>query len=77
MTDFDALLARLSQHEVAYILVGGAAAIAHGSSRLTQDLDIVYQRTSSNLDRLVMALVVSSPTFAALAGLPFVWDTPR
>jgi hypothetical protein len=27
-----------------FILVGGAAAVAHGSSRLTNDLDIVYDR---------------------------------
>jgi hypothetical protein len=38
MTNFDALLATLARREVAFILVGGAAAIAHGSARLTQDL---------------------------------------
>ena len=31
MTDFAALLAALSKHEVDFIVVGGAAAIAHGS----------------------------------------------
>ena len=41
MTDFEALLSTLSRHEVAFIVVGGAAAIAHGSARLTQDLNIV------------------------------------
>ena len=46
MTDFEALLNTLHRHEVAFILVGGAAAIAHGSARLTQDLDIVYERSS-------------------------------
>jgi hypothetical protein len=53
MTDFGALLATLSRHEVAFIVVGGAAAIAHGSARLTQDLDIVYERSAANLDKLV------------------------
>lgn len=43
MTDFEALLKALSRHQVAFIVVGGAAAIAHGSARLTQDLDIVYE----------------------------------
>jgi hypothetical protein len=57
MTDFDALLAALGRHEVAFIVVGGAAAIAHGSARLTQDLDIVYERSPANLDRLVAALI--------------------
>ncbi len=61
MTDFDALLATLAQHDVAFILVGGAAAIAHGSARLTQDLDIVYERSPANLDRLVAALAEHKP----------------
>jgi hypothetical protein len=55
MTDFDALLCTLGNNEVAFIAVGGAAAIAHGSGRLTQNLDIVYERSPSNLDRLVAA----------------------
>jgi hypothetical protein len=46
-----------STHEVAFIVVGGAAAIAHGSARLTQDLDIVYDRCPANLERLVAAAV--------------------
>jgi hypothetical protein len=32
MTDFEALLNTLCSHQVAFILVGGAAAIAHGSA---------------------------------------------
>lgn len=38
MTDFDALLTALASNDVDFIVVGGAAAIAHGSARLTQDL---------------------------------------
>jgi hypothetical protein len=75
MTDFQALLSTLARHEVAFIVVGGAAAIAHGSTRLTQDLDIVYQRSSANLDRLVAALVEHRPYLrGAPPGLPFLWD---
>jgi hypothetical protein len=62
MTDFAALLAALARHEVAFIVVGGAAAIAHGSARLTQDLDIVYERSPANLDRLVEALADQKPS---------------
>lgn len=61
MTSFDALLRELAGHQVAFILVGGAAAIAHGSSRLTQDLDLVYERTPENIDRLVKALAAFGP----------------
>ncbi len=74
MTDFAALLAALGRHEVEFIVVGGAAAIAHGSARFTQDLDIVYNRSSQNLDRLVEALKESAPYLrGAPPGLPFLW----
>jgi len=39
MTDFASLIQLLSQNGVEFILVGGAAATAHGSARLTQDID--------------------------------------
>src|SRR5712691_8260591 len=34
---------------VDFIIVGGLAAIAHGSARLTQDVDVVYSRMPDNL----------------------------
>lgn len=75
MTDFEALLRTLADNQVAFVLVGGAAAIAHGSARLTQDLDIVYRRSSANVDRLVAALCDYKPYLRGVpAGLPFVWD---
>ncbi|MBV8846880.1 MAG: hypothetical protein JO307_29065 [Bryobacterales bacterium] len=75
MTDFDALLAALTSHEVAFIVVGGAAGIAHGSARLTEDLDIVYDRSSGNLVRLVAALSEHNPYLRGVPpGLPFHWD---
>ncbi|HXB74872.1 MAG TPA: hypothetical protein VNY05_41965 [Candidatus Acidoferrales bacterium] len=75
MTDFEALLKALSRHQVAFIVVGGAAAIAHGSARLTQDLDIVYERSPANLDGLVAALAEYQPYLrGAPPGLPFLWD---
>ncbi len=75
MTDFAALLKLLSKHQVEFVVVGGAAAIAHGSARLTQDLDIVYGRSTENLERLVSALKDKKPYLRGLpTGLPFVWD---
>jgi hypothetical protein len=75
MTDFENLLATLARHEVAFIVVDGAAAIAHGSARLTQDLDVVYRRSPANLDRLVSALSDLKPYLrGAPSGLPFVWS---
>lgn len=75
MTDFGALLGTLDRNRVEYIVVGGAAALAHGSARLTQDLDVVYDRSPGNLERLVSALGDFKPYLrGAPAGLPFVWD---
>lgn len=75
MTDFRRLLTELSGSEVDFILVGGLAAVAHGSSRLTQDIDIVYARSAENLDRLVRVLSPYAPYLrGAPRGLPFQWD---
>ena len=75
MTNFESLLEALGRLEVAFIVVGGAAAIAHGSARLTQDLDIVYARTPENLRRLARALAEYKPYLRGVPpGLPFVWD---
>lgn len=75
MTDFRALLQVLVKRGVEFIIVGGAAATAHGSARLTLDLDVVYRRTRPNLARLVLALRPLHPYFrGAPPGLPFRWD---
>lgn len=75
MLDLEALLPALAGAKVEFILVGGVAAIAHGSSRLTQDLDIVYRRTPENVGRLVAALEPFSPYLrGAPPGLPFRLD---
>ena len=76
MTDLAALLRCLTEAKIEYILVGGAAATAHGSARLTQDLDIVYRRSNENVRRLVSALAPHKPYLrGAPPGLPFIWDT--
>lgn len=75
MTDFPSLIRLLSNQKIEFIIVGGAAAIAHGSSRLTQDLDIVYRRTPDNMKRLAECLAPYSPYLrGAPPGLPFRFD---
>ena len=75
MTDFKALLQALCNAGVEFILVGGVAATAHGSSRLTLDLDAVYRRSPENIERLVKSLASHRPYLrGAPAGLPFHWD---
>lgn len=75
MTDFPSLLAALADGGVQFIIVGGVAATVHGSSRLTQDLDVVYSRTADNLARLAEALRPLAPYLrGAPPGLPFEWS---
>ncbi len=75
MTDFPGLLQALQRERVSFIVIGGAAATAHGSPRLTLDLDVVYDRRPENVERLVAALRPFGPTLrGAPAGLPFIWD---
>lgn len=52
-----ALLKRLVAHGVDFVVVGGIAMVAHGSSRTTNDLDIVYSTADANLEALGAALV--------------------
>ena len=75
MTDFAALIPLLVANDVEFIIVGGAAATAHGSARLTLDLDVVYSRDNLNLERIVRALASSQPYLrGAPPGLPFEWS---
>lgn len=75
MTDFARLLGALHKTGVEYIIIGGVAATVHGSSRLTQDVDVCYARTDANLDRVVRALRPLKPYLrGAPRGLPFEWS---
>ena len=46
----------LNEEGVHYVLIGGLAAVLHGSSLPTQDVDILPLRESDNLERLSGAL---------------------
>jgi hypothetical protein len=66
------LLEHLFQHDVEFVIVGGVAANALGSTLATFDLDICYARTPENLERLAAALTSLHATLRdAPAGLPF------
>ncbi len=75
ITDFEKALATLTAGGVEFILIGGVAGALHGSSFLTQDLDIVYARNTQNIRRLASALRAHQPYLrGAPEGLPFTWD---
>ncbi len=54
--DLEGLLRALCEREIAFVIVGGAAAVLHGAPTTTQDLDIVPEQSEANLDRLLEAL---------------------
>lgn len=72
---FKTLLTSLTTHDVGFVIIGGLAATLHGSARVTYDLDVVYDRSPSNLGRLVAALAPFQPYLrGAPPGLPFRFD---
>ena len=69
------LLRRLVDGEVDFVVIGGIAAIAHGSPQVTQDLDIAYATGEANLERLGSVLVALGTTLRGVTdGVPFVPD---
>ena len=55
--DARVILQVLAHHAVSYVVIGGVAVQAHGHTRTTQDLDVVPEPSSENLDRLASAVV--------------------
>jgi hypothetical protein len=73
--DLGGIVAVLVDAGVEIVVVGGLAAQAHGSARLTQDADFLYRRTPRNIQRLTAALEPFAPYLrGAPTGLPFRLD---
>ncbi len=52
----DRILEVLIANEVEFVIVGGVAAIAHGVSRITRDLDLIVAPNKANRRRTIRAL---------------------
>jgi hypothetical protein len=75
--DLSGLLGALERHGVDYVLIGGIAAVAHGSPFPTEDLDITPAAEPGNLARLSAALTeidAKIRTEGVPEGLPFAHD---
>jgi hypothetical protein len=60
---------------VKFVVIGGVALVARGGARLTEDLDLVYDRSPENLQRLVNAVAPLHPRLrGAPPELPFFFD---
>jgi predicted nucleotidyltransferase len=65
----------LLQHGVKFVVIGGQAEYLFGSPRVTYDVDLCYERTAENLDRLARALAELKPALrGAPADLPVLLD---
>jgi len=73
--DLAQIIPPLVRAKVDFILIGGMAAILHGSARVTFDVDLVYSRSDENVQRLANALAPHNPYLRDTPpALPFAWD---
>lgn len=73
--DFLGLLRALTKHRVRFVIIGGIAAAALGSPQVTYDLDICYDRSRDNLEKLATALQELQATLrGAPPDVPFLLD---
>ena len=76
-TQFEKFLPLLVNGEIEFILIGGVAGNVLGSARLTFDVDVVYNRSRANLEKIANLLKPFQPYLrGAPPGLPFVLDVP-
>jgi predicted nucleotidyltransferase len=76
-TQLEALVGLLADGDVEFVVVGGLAAVVHGSAYVTHDVDVCYGRSATNVERLCGALAPVHPTLrGAPRGLPFRLDPP-
>jgi predicted nucleotidyltransferase len=69
------MLQGLRAHEIKFIVVGGLAATAHGSRRITDDVDICYEPGKANVTRLAKILCEWDAYPRGIdRGLPFFMD---
>ena len=54
--DFETVVRRLNEHGVEFVLIGGIAAVAHGVSLVTFDVDVCCPFHTENLFKLQRAL---------------------
>lgn len=75
-TDFKALLSRLSENQFEFILVGGFAAAAHGSTFVTYDLDVCAVLSPDNIEKLRDILSDLHPKHRITSNKPSFLEVP-
>jgi hypothetical protein len=71
------ILKRLLDQDVELVLVGGMAAMFHGSDVVTHDIDFCIPFTTDNMSKIVAALRDLNPTFRQRPDRPPMWKEPE
>ena len=50
------ILKRLTEHELDFVVIGGMAAIAHGSAMVTRDVNVVAPLDDASIQKIIDAL---------------------
>ena len=61
MNDLNQLIQRLCDADIEFVIVGGFAAMLHGSSLVTRDLDVCAVLTTENVQKLRLAFRDAHP----------------
>ena len=77
--EVDSMLKALTDHDVAFVVIGGIALSAHWATRATKDVDIVPDPSPQNMDRLWSALASIHASAFPLADsgteeIPLTWE---
>jgi predicted nucleotidyltransferase len=76
LVDIEKVLGRLIKNEVQFVIIGGVATTLHGLPHSTYDLDICYERSPKNIERLARSLRGWHPRLRGVANdVPFLFDT--
>ncbi len=76
-TDFKLLLSKLSENNFDFIVIGGFAAAAYGSSFVTSDLDVCAILKPENIEKLRFALADIHPVHRIANNKPSFLETPK
>jgi hypothetical protein len=77
LPDLESLLERLIQHQVEFVVIGGFAAVAHGVTLITQDIDVCCRLGADNLLRIQSALADLHPVHRMPSQRPALMLTPE